>query len=264
VPPPPQVGKRFYHQGVHYPAMGFLNPDPQTSYVESVGAGVAELVRLCLPDQRPKVLYGYSQGAEVVIRFLHQWPADRRHEICLVGTIGSPGRAPGPTLFGTNPTAQASQGSLRPNGHGTGPTTSSWTATGIPLRAGSCPRCTTCSRAWEICLEFAQFLFQFLQTQLGGILLGGGGGLLDIETILALLPQLVWPPVGALKVVATNTHGRYLPMPECTIAPPSTTARRARLRRSPPRRRSWPTPSPAPGGLERRSASLDGVAAALS
>jgi hypothetical protein len=27
---------------------------------------------------------------------------------------------------------------------------------------------------------------------------------------------------------------------------PSTTARRARLRRSPPRRRSWPTPSPAP------------------
>jgi hypothetical protein len=34
--------------------MGFLNPDPQTSYVESVGAGVAELVRLCLPGPAPE------------------------------------------------------------------------------------------------------------------------------------------------------------------------------------------------------------------
>lgn len=86
---------RFFHQGVGYPAMGFLTPDPNTSYIESRDLGVAELLRLALPDPRAKVPIGYSQGADVVTRFLHVWPADRRHEIAAVIKFGDPGKAPG-------------------------------------------------------------------------------------------------------------------------------------------------------------------------
>ena len=87
--------KRFYQQGVQYPAMGFLNPDPNVSYNESRDAGVAELLRLALPDPRPKVPIGYSQGADVVTRFLYAWPAERRHEIVRVIKFGDPGHLPG-------------------------------------------------------------------------------------------------------------------------------------------------------------------------
>lgn len=87
--------RRFYQQGVGYPAMGFLQPDPMVSYNESRDAGVAEMLRLALPDPRPKVPIGYSQGADVVTRFLYAWPADRRGEIAAVIKFGDPGHSPG-------------------------------------------------------------------------------------------------------------------------------------------------------------------------
>jgi hypothetical protein len=86
---------KFWQQGVQYPAMGFLSPDPQVSYNESRDVGIGELLRLSLPDPRPKVWVGYSQGADVVTRALHAWPADRRHEIVYVVKFGDPGQAPG-------------------------------------------------------------------------------------------------------------------------------------------------------------------------
>ncbi|MGP4058130.1 glycoside hydrolase domain-containing protein [Mycobacterium sp. 4D054] len=87
-------------QGVGYNTSAFLNPDPQHSYVEAREEGTAELLRLALPDPRPKFLSGYSMGADVVVRFLHAWPADRQSEIVGVFTFGSPGRPPGVTKLG--------------------------------------------------------------------------------------------------------------------------------------------------------------------
>jgi hypothetical protein len=86
---------RFWQQGVDYPAMGFLTPDPNVSYNESRDAGIAEMLRLALPDPRPKVPIGYSQGADVVNRFLYAWPAERRDEIRCVIKFGDPGHLPG-------------------------------------------------------------------------------------------------------------------------------------------------------------------------
>jgi len=86
-------------QGVGYNTSAFLNPDPQHSYVEAVTEGVAEILRLALPDPRPKFVAGYSMGAEVVARFLASWPANRRDEIIQVFTFGSPSRPPGATKY---------------------------------------------------------------------------------------------------------------------------------------------------------------------
>jgi len=90
-------------QGVQWDTSAFLNPNPQHSYVEARTEGVAELMRLALPDPRPKIIAGYSMGADVVVRFLHAWPADRRDEIRGVFTFGSPGRPPGATKLGPDP-----------------------------------------------------------------------------------------------------------------------------------------------------------------
>jgi hypothetical protein len=76
--------ERVFLQGVGYNTSAFLNPDPQHSYIEAVNEGVAELLRLSLPDHRPKFVAGYSMGAEVTARFLASWPADRRQEIIQV------------------------------------------------------------------------------------------------------------------------------------------------------------------------------------
>lgn len=90
---------KVFLQGVGYNTSAFLNPDPQHSYVEAVNEGVGELLRLSLPDFRPKFVAGYSMGAEVVARFLAAWPAERRQEIIQVFTFGSPSRPPGATKY---------------------------------------------------------------------------------------------------------------------------------------------------------------------
>lgn len=82
-------------QGVQWNTSAFLNPDPHHSYVEARNEGVAEFMRLALPDPRPKILSGYSMGADVVTRALLAWPADRRSEIVGVIKFGDPGHLPG-------------------------------------------------------------------------------------------------------------------------------------------------------------------------
>jgi hypothetical protein len=112
--PPFDVGWRLEQMGivrnqpVGYPAIGFLNPDPFTSYNESVALGVAELMRLINMNAGKFYLSGYSQGAEVVVRTLRlmlpgQPLAHRAGDLLKVVTFGSPCRAPGPTLLGNNP-----------------------------------------------------------------------------------------------------------------------------------------------------------------
>lgn len=112
--PPFDVGFRLEqmqivrNQPVGYPAVGFLNPDPFTSYNESVAQGVAELVRLILMNAGRFYLAGYSQGAEVVVRTMRlmlpgQPLAHRAGDLVKAITFGSPCRPPGHTLLGNNP-----------------------------------------------------------------------------------------------------------------------------------------------------------------
>lgn len=98
-----ETGPRFVWRPIDYPAVGFLNPDPNTSYNESVTLGVTRGVTMLLDDiTDPYDLVGYSQGAEVVNRIatymLEQGRPPRR-----IVTFGSPCRAPGPTRVGNNP-----------------------------------------------------------------------------------------------------------------------------------------------------------------
>ena len=86
---------RFYTQGVGYNTSAFIIPDPSHSYVEARNEGVDEMLRLALPDPRPKIPIGYSMGADVVTRFLIAWPAERRGEIVAVIKFGDPGHLPG-------------------------------------------------------------------------------------------------------------------------------------------------------------------------
>lgn len=117
-----ETGPRFRWRPIGYPAVGFLNPDPNTSYNESVALGVTEGLRILaeefgeLPPARFDAddlgawepieldadLVGYSQGAEVVIRIaielLRRGLRPRR-----IVTLGSPCRPPGRTLVGNSP-----------------------------------------------------------------------------------------------------------------------------------------------------------------
>lgn len=112
---------RFYQQGVGYPAMGFLTPDPNISYEESRNAGVDETVRLIklMPVDAPIVLIGYSQGADVAVTAARKFLpggelADRRNQLKRIITFGSPCRAPGPTLVGNNPPGEGISGTPTP------------------------------------------------------------------------------------------------------------------------------------------------------
>ena len=103
------------NQPVGYPAIGFLFPDPFTSYNESVAQGVAELMRLILMNAGQFYLSGYSQGAEVVVRTLRlmlpgQPLAHRAGDLLKVITFGSPCRAPGRRFSATTRRVRASPG----------------------------------------------------------------------------------------------------------------------------------------------------------
>lgn len=97
-----RIPNRVFVQGVFYNTNAFIAPDPMHSYVEARTEGVAEMLRLALPDFRPKFPAGYSMGADVVTRFLYEWPAERRHEIVGVFKFGDPGHYPGMGIVGAN------------------------------------------------------------------------------------------------------------------------------------------------------------------
>ncbi|MGV0795177.1 peptidoglycan-binding protein [Mycolicibacterium sp. XJ1819] len=124
--PPFDVGFRLEQTGVvrnqpvGYPALGFLNPDPFTSYNESVALGVAELARLILMNAGKFYLCGYSQGAEVVVRTMRlmlpgQPLVHRAGDLVKAITFGSPCRPPGVTLLGNNPRGAGISGIYTPD-----------------------------------------------------------------------------------------------------------------------------------------------------
>lgn len=236
---PPAPSKRFIQQGVGYPAMGFLQPDPNISYVESRDSGVAELLRLMLATPGNKVLYGYSQGADVVIRALLRWPEARRGEIRLIGTFGSPCRPEGPTLLGGR----------TPKGAGiAGVYTPEWardreysfTIDGdmYSESVGVLPQLYDILTRLDLSIEFAQYLFGMLTSSFGPVLLGtvsalvpGAGALapvlgmvtsgpqsqtagsVNLMAILFNIPGIVQAIIAALKFVFTQAHSHYHDQP---------------------------------------------------
>ena len=201
-PAPPPV-KQFYQQGVAYPADGFLQPDPNTSYVESRNAGVAEGLRLALPDRRPKVLIGYSQGEDVTNNWAEQWPADRRGEIKLYIGFGSPCRPPGPTLLGNDPGGSGISGNYTPDWlrpiayHFTQPGDMYANAVGL------LPMLYDVLTHMDLSLDFAMYLFNFAMTAPAKLLLGtepstqaGAGALSGLAPMMGLAAGAAGPVVG--------------------------------------------------------------------
>lgn len=231
---------RFRWRGIVYPAVGFLNPDPNTSYNESVAIGVtnglhavgetigglppiiyrAEQVdSLSYSDLRviPVDLVGYSQGAEVVIRIAIELTRRGLRPRRIV-TFGSPCRAPGPTRVGNNPRGSGisrlyTPEPLRP-----------FTTDIVRNRGemyGCAPEDTYLPEFYElfvqaeVSLPFAAAVFQFLTPYIAG----GVGAVLSGNPFLALgtvdLPKAVRTAGVLTDFIATQAHTSYhLPAPE--------------------------------------------------
>src|SRR5690349_6195360 len=96
---------RFSPVWIEYLARGFLNPDPNTSYEESLADGIQKLIAAILRTPGPIVLIGYSQGADVCVHVMHEFMPGgrlqgRRGDLKRVICFGNPGRPPGPDFFG--------------------------------------------------------------------------------------------------------------------------------------------------------------------
>jgi hypothetical protein len=233
-------------QGVQWNTNAFLNPDPQHSYVEARSEGTAELLRLALPDPRPKIIAGYSMGADVVVRFLHAWPADRRDEIKGVFTFGSPGRPPGPTKLGPDPGGQGISGVFTPEWARAREWSYTIDGDMYSEAVGVMNPIYELLTRMEATPEFAKYLFTWLTgipldfgailsnvkappTEIGAVLLGlagggvpgfaalapiikwitGGDDLISLPEILLNIPAIVISLVGLLKFVFTGAHGHY-------------------------------------------------------
>lgn len=196
---------RFPQQGVGFNTSAFLNPDPQHSYIEARNEGIAEMLRLALPDTRPKVPIGYSMGADVVTHFLHRWPAERRHEIRKVVTFGSPGRHAGPTLLGNNPPGQGISGVWTPDW--AIPITYDFIIDGdwYPCARGLLPFLYEILTRMELSLEFAMYLFSVLTSTLGPALLGIATNV--AVPVLGGVVSSVVPGFGALSGIFNMVTG---------------------------------------------------------
>jgi hypothetical protein len=227
--------ERVQVQGVGFNTSAFINPDPRHSYVEACSEGVAELLRLALPEPRRKIISGYSLGAEVVARFLAQWPAERRHEIIGVITFGSPSRPAGPTKLGADPGGAGISGFYTPEW--ARDREWSYTIDGDMYSEANSPLMRALYdilTRMEMSTDFMLYLFQVLTSSLGPALLGMAGSMIpgfgalrgllglitdgpDDETdgppnLLAMmmnLPVIITALIGALKFVFTGAHGKY-------------------------------------------------------
>lgn len=239
VTPQPQApAKRFIQQGVGFDTSAFLMGNATHSYMDALAEGSEELLRLALPDPRPKVVIGYSMGDDVANHALLRWPAERRDEIKMYVGFGSPSRPPGPTLLGNDPGGQGIAGIFTPD----------WlrdraylfTAEGdmYPNSVGILPQLYQILIRLEASVEFATYLFNVFATTIGKQLLGlvpgaaaGAGALssvlgfvtpgpvtqtsgdVNLMAMMANLPGIVQTIAAALKFFHTNAHYHYHDMP---------------------------------------------------
>lgn len=234
VPAPTAPTKRFIQQGVGFNTAAFMMGDATHSYVNALSEGAAELLRLALPDPRPKVIVGYSMGDDVANHAMLRWPADRRDEIKAYIGFGSPSRPPGVTLLGNDPGGQGIAGIFTPD----------WlldrayhfTTEGdmYPNAVGLLPQLYQILIRLEASTEFLVYLFNVFMTSIGKQLIGAMqstlpaagslGGLMGLITpgkvtetsgdinLMAMvtnLPAIVQTIAAALKFVHTNAHYHY-------------------------------------------------------
>lgn len=179
---------RYYQQGVGYPAMGFLTPDPNISYDESRDAGIEETIRLInlTPAGTPLIIIGYSQGADVAIKTAAEFLgngrlASRRNDVKRIITFGSPCRPEGPTLIGNNPPGSGISGFYTPDEFRS--------ITWDYVTNGDMYACSTkllrlfyqILTKMELSVEFATAVIQILGSAVAGnavpVLTGGQGGI---------------------------------------------------------------------------------------
>lgn len=207
--------ERFRWQPIGYPASGFLTPDPNTSYNESVAAGVTEGLRLLDSVTGEYDLVGYSQGAEVVIRIaaaMLDRPPRR------IVTFGSPCRPPGRTKVGNNPAGSGISRFYTP------PELQSrtWDIVRDKGEMYGCapddtylPEFYTLFTQAETSLPFAAAVFEFLTPYLFGAI-----GAISTANPLALIgtvdvPKAMKTAVVVSDFIATQAHTSYhLPAPE--------------------------------------------------
>lgn len=238
--------RKWYHQPLGYATSCFLvmGPDPMHSYLDMLWDGAVEFNRLALPDPRPKVLSGYSGGANVVANLLHQWPANRQHEIRAVINFGDPSRPPGPTLLGNNPPGHGISEDFPPEWVLDRYYSFSIDGDMYPNAVGLLPTLYDILVRLEATPEFAMYMFGLLInsatggfTQIGSQLLGLGGiggglpffgqlsSLMPLVTggvgpvggdkpvnLLAMvfnIPAIVQTLIASLQFLITGAHGHY-------------------------------------------------------
>jgi hypothetical protein len=208
-----KAGPDFRWQGLGYPAVGFLNPDPNTSYNESVQMGLDEGVRLGLEAHRNGeriVIIGYSQGAEVAVRVASEL---YKHGITVLAviTFGSPCRRPGPTLTGNNPPGS---GISRYYGHvDLWPLTHDFTLPGDMYP--NAPEDTYLPEFYELFVQaetsipffgaVIKFLTPFVFAGFSGMITGGIFGAIGAVDI----PKAIKTMSVAMQFASTNAHGSY-------------------------------------------------------
>jgi hypothetical protein len=230
--------KRFIQQGVGFDTSAFLMGNPTHSYVDAITEGSAELLRLALPDLRPKVVIGYSMGDDAANHAMLRWPADRRDEIALYVGFGSPSRPEGPTLLGNDPGGKGIASVHTPDWLRDRAYHFTHEGDMYANAVGVLPQLYQILVRLEVSIEFAAYLFNVFATTVGRQLLGvaaaqvpGAGALaalrglvtpgrvttttgdIDLTAILANLPAIVQTIAAALKFVHTNAHFRYHDMP---------------------------------------------------
>lgn len=227
VPAPAAPTKRFVQQGVGFNTSAFLMGDPTHSYMDALAAGSTELLRLALPDDRPKVIIGYSMGDDVANRAMLRWPADRRDEIKAVIGFGGPSRPPGVTLLGNDPGGKGISGVFTPDWL----LDRTWQFTHegdmYANAVGILPQLYQILVRLEASIEFAGYLFNVFATSFGQQLLGLIGSTVPGAGALKPLLGLITPgppnktdgDIDLLSTAPPRSSATTCAKPWCTRCP---------------------------------------------
>lgn len=239
IPAPAAPQKRFIQQGVGFDTSAFMMGNAQHSYVEALQEGSDELLRLALPDPRPKVVIGYSMGDDVANHAMLRWPQSRRDEIKMFVGFGSPSRPAGATLLGNDPGGQGIAGVFTPDWLRDRAFHFTMDGDMYPNSVGILPQLYQILTRMEASIEFVSYLFNVCMTSIGGQLLGtvasqvpGAGSLIGLQgmvtpgpitdtsgvpnlmAMMTNLPGIMQTISAALKFFHTNAHYHYHDQPQ--------------------------------------------------
>jgi hypothetical protein len=231
----PQHRTKYPIQGVWADSRAFLNPPEAHSFLKATDQFRDEFIRLYGPMAgMPIWLIGYSMGGMSVYKCLTALAPEWRQFVVGVSTMGDPCMPPDGSLAGNDPGEGISK-LYQPE----------WVRDrywSYSIDGDWYPRCTNpllfalyeLIARMELTPEFAQYLLTWLVTlpgkmltgqaptddRLGGVLAplaqtissGGGtviGQFFPAGQVLALLPQVIWLLVTAIKFAVTQAHGMY-------------------------------------------------------